>query len=346
MFFGGLLENVDNRYKEILSRLFPYVKNYLEGCELRYGYNYTGDCKDSIINKRIYNARYFDLYFSQNQNDFIKVTEAVSNFIDTINTYNDCVFIERTYTTMLLLYNDSFQKFILEMLEMQLNKISNDKKLILLKIIYINLSKCNDSVLFLGLSSFSRAIIIMSELVINISEDELEEFITILKNNYSDLYLLHELIHWIKNDKNNSSNKDYLITRLNAISDELVTRIINNKINILEDNNYVHKNMWGFYFGTKNDEELRKNYISSILSENTIFRFLNELIGRSVGNQYGYSIQDDNINIFSTRQNIDAILKGITRPLTEDESLLLNIFRNHNSIKNEFYLNYNKEFKV
>ena len=104
--------------------------------------------------------------------------------------------------------------------------------------------------------------------------------------------------------------------------------------------------MWGFYFGTKNDEELRKNYISSILSENTIFRFLNELIGRSVGNQYGYSIQDDNINIFSTRQNIDAILKGITRPLTEDESLLLNIFRNHNSIKNEFYLNYNKEFKV
>ena len=345
-FFSNLLNNVDYKYQEILSRLFPYVNNYLKGKDLKEKNGHNGDYKDSIINKRIYNARYFDLYFSQNQNDFTKVNEAIDEFIDTINTSNDHYLIEKKYVKMLFLYNNSFQKFILEMIEMQLNKITDDKKFILLNIIYNNLSRCDDSTIFLGLNSYSRAIIIISDLVINICDNEFKEFLTTLKSNYSSLYIIHELIYWIENDKNNFDNKDYLIAQLNTVSNELVSEIINNRINLLDDNNYAHKNIWGFYFGTKNDEKLRKNYISSILNENTVFRFLNELVGRSVGNQYGYSIQDDNINTFSTRENIDAVLERITRPLTEDENLLLNIFKNHHSMRDGFYLNYDKEFKV
>lgn len=70
--------------------------------------------------------------------------------------------------------------------------------------------------------------------------------------------------------------------------------------------------------------------MKNILNESTIFRFLNEMISRSLGTKFGYKISDESINHFTTRENTDNILTNIKRDLNDDEKLLINLFYNHN----------------
>ena len=165
------------------------------------------------------------------------------------------------------------------------------------------------------------------------------------KDNFN-LYIIHELIYWIENNKGVLENKEEILNKFKYLSKNKINVIINNKINILDDKNYYEKNIWGFYHATKENEELRKKYIKSVLNENTIFRFLNDMISRSMGNKYGYKIVDENINAFTSRDEINNILNKITRELTDDEKMLLKVYNKENLEEGTLYLDYDKRFKV
>ncbi|MBO4815952.1 MAG: hypothetical protein J5507_03330 [Clostridia bacterium] len=346
--FDDILKNEDEKYKNILSRLFPYVKRYLEQKPLR-DENYYIDKDvhtDSIINKKIANARYFNLYFCQNRNEFTAINEVVDKFITILNNFDDTENIEKQYITMVSLYNNWIQKFTLELLEMNLQKVNIEKKYVLLNLVYKNYSLYDDSILFAELSALSRSLVIISDLVIEVTEEELNKFIKLLEKDNFNLYIIHELIYWIENNKGVLENKEEILNKFKYLSKNKINVIINNKINILDDKNYYEKNIWGFYHATKENEELRKKYIKSVLNENTIFRFLNDMISRSMGNKYGYKIVDENINAFTSRDEINNILNKITRELTDDEKMLLKVYNKENLEEGTLYLDYDKRFKV
>lgn len=346
-FFEKLLKNVDTKYKQILAKLFPFVKKFLENKNLREEYviNDKNEYDDSILNKRISNARYFDLYFSQSQNEFTLINTKIENFINVINENNNYKVIEESYIDMISLYKNWIQKFTFEVLEISIHKVNMNKKFILLKLIYQHLYNYDDSLIFFGFSALSRAEVIIVELIQNISNNELEKFYQILQSSNSNLYLLNEMLYWLDTPSKGGINKENISNELKKISSFIINRIINNNVNILDNTNYVRKNIWGFYHATKENEEIRKKYIKSILNEHTIFKFLNDMISRSVGRQYGYTIKDEYINYFSTREEIDVILTNITRTLTDDEKLLIDIYNNNTEDKT-LYLDYDKTFNV
>lgn len=352
-FFDVLLKNEDEKYKRILARLFPYVQRYLDGKTLKdeYSNGYVNSIdkdkyNDSIINERISSARYFDLYFSQNQNEFIQINENVRKFIDLLNNSSNFQILKEEYLNMSLLYSNWPQKYIFEVLEINLKNIDINKRFILLNLMYENIEIYNDSILFFELSALSRVQIIMAELIIDISEEELNKFIETLENDYFNLYIIHELIYWIKNNKGEQEDKEVILNKINNMLINKIDKILNNKINILDDKNYLEKNIWGFYHATKDDKELRKSYVKSILTEQTVFKFLNDMISRSVGDKYGYKILDENINVFTSREEINNILKEVSREMTDDEKTLLKIYYKDGLNGNTLYLEYDKKFKV
>lgn len=347
IFFDSFFEDVSEKYKKILRRLFPYVDRYLNGENLRNDYSFRNDkaYKDSVLNKKVSNVRYFDLYFSETKNEFILINQKVEDFINCINTKKNYKLLNNQFIDMILLYRNWIQKFIFELLELSLDKINKDKRYTLLKLIYNNFNKYNNSLMFFELNAMSRAEVIMAELINSVSEKELIEFQSTLENKNLNLYLMRKLIYWLENSNARNINTDKIIEKMNEIYTNILDKIISNNINILEKDMYFKNNLWGIYHGTKENEVLRKEYIKSILNENTVFRFLNDMVSRSLGERYGYTILDKNIEYFSTRQEIEEILSQVKREFTDDEKMLVDIFYNTEEDKT-IYLDFDKDFNV
>ncbi len=344
-------------YEEILSLMFPYVENYKKDRPIKaeygsymIGQNNNGDYKTNVKSKRIFSARYFDLYFSQCDNEFTNINKNIEEFIRIINSVDDMKVVEEKFIDLMNLYSNWIQKYTFETLEYYLSEINKDKKIVLLKIMYKHLKEYNNAMLFLGLSALQRIYIIMSEIIIEISQKEFEEFLKVIGNDYSKTYCIKELKYWMENNKNHLKEEyNQKLDRLNIVGKKLVEYIINNNIDILDEKYYIEKNLWGIYHETKEREQERKKYIKNILNKENIFRFLNDMLGRSVGSGYGYSVRKGNIEEFSSLDQVDNILKSIKRNLTEDEKLLLDIYEKSKTIPEDehaIFLNEDKKFFV
>ncbi len=344
-------------YKEILSLMFPYVENYKNNRLIKaeygsymIGQNNNGDYKTNIKNKRIFSARYFDLYFSQCDNEFTNINKNIEKFVRIINNTDNIEIIEKRFIDLMNLYTNWVQKYTFETLEYYLSEINENKMSILLKIINKHLKEYNDDMIFLGLSALQRMYIIMSEIIIEISREEFEEFLKVIGNDYSKIYCIRELKYWIENSKSHFKEEySQKIEKLNIAIKKLVEDIIIKNIDILDKRYYIEKNLWGIYHETKESQNERKEYIKNILNKENIFRFLNDMLSRSVGSGYGYSVRKGNIEEFSSIDEVDNILKSIERELTEDEKLLLNIYEQSKTIPDDehaIFLNEDKKFIV
>lgn len=279
--------HVNEEYKEILTFMFPYVDNYLCGREIKSENTQyleeKGDYKTHLKDKRIFNARYFELYFSQCNNEFTNINQNIEKFIKIINNENNIEKIDEAFVQVMNLYNNWVQKFTFETLQLYLNDVINKYKF--LTILLKHLKEYDDTIIFFGLSALQRIYIIIAELITEISKEEFEEFIQRIEKDYSKLETIREIEYWLENGENkfkeeNISRKD----KLKLVRNEMVERIIKNNINILERKYYLVNNLHGILEPTKNNIEERKKYINKILSQENIFKFLNDMLGKSISN--------------------------------------------------------------
>lgn len=277
----------NKEYKEILAFMFPYVENYLNDREVRtentqYFYG-NEDYQTNLKNKRIFNARYFELYFSQCNNEFTIINKIIEEFIKTINNEKDIGIINNAFSEVINLYTNWGQKFTFETLQLYLNEVK--PKYLLLKIINKHLKEYDDTVIFFGLSALRRIHIIMAELITVISREEFDEFTKKIEKDYSKMWNIKEIIYWIENGKNNFKEENkYRKDRLNSILTTMAENVISNNIDILNKNFYFNNNLIEILRITKERIEERKKYIKTILNQENIFRFLDELLGKSISN--------------------------------------------------------------
>ena len=275
----------NKEYKEILAFMFPYVENYLNDREVRtentqYFYG-KEDYQTNLKNKRIFNARYFELYFSQCNNEFTIINKIIEEFIKTINNEKDIEIINNAFGEVINIYTNWVQKFTFETLQLHLNEVK--PKYLLLKIINKHLKQYDDTVIFFGLSALRRIHIIMAELITEISREEFDEFTK--KIDYSKMWTIKEIIYWIANGKNSFKEENkYRKDRLNSILTTMAENVISNNIDILNKNFYFNNNLIEILRITKERIEERKKYIKTILNQENIFRFLDELLGKSISN--------------------------------------------------------------
>ena len=257
--FDNLFADTKNlQYKNILRSMFPNVDNYLNKYEIfNSHYRNTEQYNNGIIDNRIYNARYFQLYFTKNENDFIWINSLVSKTIDSINNNRTRIFEKEFLETISSMKYDELRVFM-EVFELNINIIKHNKLLKILKILYKNINMFHDRVMFFGLDSKRRSEIIISKIITMLEENEFNEFLTFINEDYKNIYTIEEIIYWMENSDN---KKELYIEQLKRINSNLCKNIIDKNIDVYSGENYSNSNIWTLY---RYDNDKTRNYIVKI----------------------------------------------------------------------------------
>ena len=187
-----------NKYKDILCYLFPNVKKYFE--ENKYNkkekiqfipeHQYYGNKKEyrsSVIDKRIYNGKFFKLYFNKGENEFIRIDEKINELISYVNDgeYIPKDLLEK-YFEMERIYPGWVEKYTLETFQMYLDRIKEENLLPLLRIIYSAYYVVDDSPLFFQLNAKSRTQVIIADILLMLTNEDFNKFISEIKLDYKN----------------------------------------------------------------------------------------------------------------------------------------------------------------
>ena len=340
-YFKQLFKGENTKYIDLLSICFPNVKLYRDKYDKDKipEYRNTGrfisyNCTDYYkINKekRICDGKFFDLYFTNIRNEFLEIDISINNFINFVNSENKTQKdVNNEYIKLINLYPNFVQKYTLETLEYYLNDIDKNKYETLIAI-YDNIRYCDDTLLFFGgLSSRSRAEVLVSNMINKLENKEFNKFLTYIEKDYKNLYIIRDICYWLKPENRlaRESNEEYY-KLFNCKYEDIKKSIIDENINIYADNNYGIHNIYCFF---DNDEQI--NIIAKKINKNSIYKFLSDMIGTSVGKGYGYSMRTDMKRVIDI-DKIEKIIKT-SSPKNLKEEFILKVFEKTKNIKSSF----------
>lgn len=344
-FFRQLFNGENKKYIDLLSICFPNVKLYKD----KYTEDKIPDYRQTtgLISydksdyyktnkeKRIYDGKFFDLYFTNTRNEFLEIDIAINKFIKFVNSGNKLKNnINSEYKKLLNLYPDFVQKYTLETLEYYLNDIIKNKYEVLISI-YDNIRYCDNTLLFLGgLSSKSRAGVIVADIINKLDSSEFNKLLAYIDNDYKNLYIIRDICHWLNPENNHTreSNGEYY-KLFNEKYENLKAKIIRDKIDIYDDDNYGIHNIYCFF-----DNQKQIEIISKYINKDNIYKFLADMIETSLGNSYEYKIRND-INKVISGDKIEKLIKN-TNPKNKKEKFILNVFEQSKNIKTAFDYSY------
>lgn len=310
-YFNELFDNNKlniNNYNKMLCYLFPNVKKYFDENQYRKNakiefipeypiYNDKARYRASVIGKRIYNSKFFNLYFNKNENEFIKIDERIRNFIIFLNENNDCEPLEMydQYFLMEKVYSGWMEKYTLETFEMYLDRINIDKYLPLVLVMYYSFNLVDDSPLFFQTNAKKRTTIVIAELILKLPDDDFQKFIGEIKEDYRNLFLIKEILYGLnyKNKSERLANKSKY-DFLNELYKDMLIHIKQKRINMYNPEYYNMHNMVLLF----DDEEYMRLIINKI-DKNNLMLFILDCIGTSTGtNGIGYRFNIENIERF------------------------------------------------
>lgn len=338
LYFQNLFSNMENlNFINSLEKMFPTVKNYLNDKEPFSEYRDSSEYKNGIINNRIFNARYFDLYFTNNENEFIILNKKVEKTIKLINSIENIDELQTSFEDIIKSFDYAKLKIFMEIFELNMNKIDEAKKINATILLYKSHKFLVRIPIFFELDSLSRCAVIISKLLIDLSEEDFLKFTDLITKDYSSLEFLNNIKYWLKENvkKNDKRLIDYEKTYNGICSD-----IYNNKINLYDKKYYAKGNIWALYH--YNNESV-KQYILENINSNNVYKIVNDLVSNSVGsNGYGYHINKANINALCPDLEIAKLIEKHKQKLTNDEEFLKKIYElyktDENDMHNEIYL--------
>lgn len=309
-YFDDLFQNNKhniNNYKKILCYLFPNVKKYFD--ENKYSkkekiefipehqtYINKKEYKASVLDKRIYNNKYFNLYFNKTENEFIKINEEINNFISFINNNNfKPEELYQKYFKMERVYPGWVEKYTLETFQMYIDKINKDKLLPLLLVMYFSYYTVDDSPLFFQLSAKSRTQIIIADLILMLSDDDFEKFIDEIKEDYQNLYFIREIAYWLKPEhRHDELVNDSRYEIINNLYEKMLNDIKTNKINMYSNEYYNRYNMVLLF-----EDKEYMSFIKKKINKDNLMLFILDCISISTGSYgIGYNFNTQNLDKF------------------------------------------------
>lgn len=219
------------------------------------------------------------------------------------------------------------QRFKLEILNQSLEKIDKYKIIHLIDIIYNNMNNLsinsNGSTM---LGESERCILIFSEILnivdIKLAKDKIEKFI----NENNKLLDIDSLIYWLNPEKQYQRNLNqelYDFARNKFV--EKLNIIIDSKVDVVSDGKYGNYSILIFKKYSIKIEKI-KVYLSEILNNKNIFRFLRNFIAEWIGKGYSYEFNEKELNEFVLREDIDKIISLVDYELNIEQQRVLDIY--------------------
>lgn len=295
-FFDNLFEN-NGVYKDVLASIFPSVEMYDRGYNTSSMYDKS---EDVDIEKSIASTKYFSLYFSYSSNEFSRIEEDVESFVELINSGGHA--IEDIWVRKISAINPYEHKVWLEHFYNHLNNISNEIYLDLAKVIFVNNAIVDNTPYFLEINGRLRAIYIVSELLSNLSEEELKLFVDIVKDKYN---LLSEISTIASLVQKRNGKSDIL----KQTFEKMCKDVISLGINLFDDDNYIQYNIWGLNNSSEKDN--LKAYIKTVFCDDNVYKIVADSIQSSIGQTFIYVISKEEYELLGLNElNVENAIKN------------------------------------
>lgn len=330
-YFEGVLSNREEA-KLLLAEIFPNVKKYTENKPLlQDNYFPDPDAAEIIRYSRICDARYFDLYFSYTANNSLKIRKSVEAFVSKINAENSLTHVLDIVTDTIHSVDYEDHKEWLERLQNHIPEIvqcnTYNVAASLYSIIYDVSSE--KSMWGNGLGPQARVECIISELLLKCSDKEFEGFLALISEDYRKLGVILRIWNWLKGDKyDNSEIRKQRAEKLKSHHTAICERVIKEKIDLYSDAYYHAENAWGLYHFHKANDTVDSftNYIKGILSAENVYRVLWDIKTCAIGDNYRYSISDENLTIYLG--DIETVKRIVEKnpPKSKDEEFVYQMY--------------------
>lgn len=338
--FDELIKNKNKEYQEILSNMFIAVKRYLSGQDI-INDRYEDIDYDLIrINKSIYSGMYFDIYFSQSENEFLEIDKDIDDFIECINYIKDenllYEFIRQKIISINIKYGISEYLWIDKFLS-HIRKNINHSECLIVKALYENILELNDDMKVFEVSSKDKVKYFIARYLKKCALEKFNKIVDLMKNDYKKLNIIYNIRYLFNNISSYDELKildiNFKVLIINNVFDNLCKNILLRKINLYEDKYYSKNNVF-ILLDNINDEF----YLKKIVNKNTIYRLLRDLTYEVISSSEGYGYYIDNrlfeeyiVNKMDT--DIEQYLQ-INPPKTECEIFLKDLYYTH---KNLYY---------
>lgn len=328
-FYNELFKNKEyKKYVSILSKMFPSIENYSKNNKPFSEHIDEANYNESVIRCKICNARYFDLYFTREENDFIRLNKDVESLVNSINNKEE---FEQVFVDIVNKYNSDELKVFAEILNINLFKISDNKALETILCLYKSENLFKDRILFFELDSYQRFCIVIADLLSKLTDQEFEKFKKAVHKDYKKLHLIYKIKYWVDNNKKKSIKYNF---DFDELFNEMCNKILDDNIDIYSNEYYSRGNIWAIYHF---DKDKVKEYVTKNINSSNIYKFLADVISTSVGsNQYGYRITKENIEALSENADIDNLLKKNTDKSDAKHELINEVYNLYKTGKNDF----------
>lgn len=332
------------KYKNLLSFLFPnvncYLKNSKSGNVIKFSESYFGKDKDwytkSILNRRIFNGKYFESYFTKNETEFIVLNQNIESFIKQLNENDDdwIIGFNKIKNTL----KGCNQKYTFETFQLYLNSIKKNKLINVLLALYANYEFLDDTPEFFGLNSKDRAVIDIAEIICLIPNEDFEEFINSIKKEYRYLYLNKSIIYWL--NAKMKRNEIFEYNRLSIFEDTLnqqINTIKTNQVNIYSEEIYaIHNHVLLF------DDNDYINFLKEDIDDDFLPLYILDSLSFSTGTGgFGYKYDTERIERIYSLDYVKNTLSFINHPIA---AFLLKILNNKPNVMFEENTYYSSEW--
>lgn len=330
-YFDNIFDSKENA-KELLAEVFPYVNKYNKNQPLEQETSFPDSNMGDVVKRgRVCNAKYFDLYFSYSSNNSLMVRKSVESYISNINSSSGLESVQKLTRVVFYTTASEYHKEWIERLQYYISDIKEGIIYYVIISLYTMIYDINEEKTHLGygLGARVRAEYIISELLLKCSEKEFDDFLLEISANYDKLGVIYSIIKWLSNDTHdNSATRKNRAKKFYLCYSEICERVIDKKINLYSDKYYNAENTWGIYhyFKEKDAINVFTSFIRSILSSENIYRVLWDIKTCAIGNNYLYSLNEENLSIFLGDIEIVKSLIENNPPKSKDEEFIYQMY--------------------
>ncbi len=339
-YFKKVEETYGKESLNFVSNIFPNAKKYLYNNDLLADYETNDNYKDISLNCGVASAKYFDLYFHLDENEYVLISKVYNNFISIINNQSsaDCYDdIVKSFNEFFAVIPKDYHYEIINKFWLARNDFDTNLNYPILIGLINNSNTISKESGFLTLSSYQRACAIMATLFSLLSEDEKSNVISFLKNDITFLNLCSQIIYWLNSSSLHYREKESDVAKFETLITDMYNSIITKPIDIYCDENYSVRNSWALLRTKRKVLNLDKDadvdiidYVSSIMKPKYIYKVLLDMISTSNGTQgYGYFINEKNLKCFFA--NDDIVLKYLREypPTSDKERFVYDVFEKY-----------------
>lgn len=334
-YYDSIFEQRDAE-KKLLAEIFPYIKRYSDGNEVLQNHVLADpDAKEIAKKSRACNGKYFDLYFSYTSNNSLKIQKNTKEFVSLLNSTEDLQSAIMLTEDAIFSMSPDLQREWIERFQNHIDDIQDNRVFFAAISLYSSIHSISDITLSfgMGLTPRNRTSYILSELLLRCDEEEFNNFLQEIEMDFNKLYIIDSICYWIESDIHiNRDNRVLRLEKLKTKYNNMRKKIIDDKINLYADEHYQKNNIWGLYHYFKDSEDLDGFicYIKNVLTSESVYRILWDIIGHSVSYNHSYAISQENMSAFGITSDIISGLITQHPPRNDDEAFVLSVFEAFN----------------